>query len=275
MEFDGLQRKRDYKAVQKTVVIAITVILLLIPFMIWQNNSLTVTEYDKYSNNLPDAFDGYTIVHLSDLHSKDFRGKGTVKINALNPDIIVITGDLIDLHNRKLDVAEDAVKMLTNIAKVYFVTGNHEILSPIYPSLLEIFDEYGVTVLDNEQQKIYIGEQSITIYGYADCEYGIDTDAALDKEDFNLVLCHRPYAPEVFNKVNADLVLSGHAHGGQIRLPFIGGLIAPDQGFFPKYYQGMHDYLDTSVVISRGLGRSILPLRLFNRPEIVVITLHK
>lgn len=274
MEFDGLQRKRDYKTTKKAVIIAITVIILLIPFMMWQNNTLTVTEYDKYSDILPDAFDGYTIVHLSDLHSKNFKGRGTAKVCTLNPDIIVITGDLIDLHDRKLDVAEDTVKMLTNIAKVYFVTGNHEMLSPIYPSLLEIFDKYGVTVLDNEQQKIYIGEQSITIYGYADADV-INTDLVLNKEDFNLVLCHRPYAPEVFNKVNADLVLCGHAHGGQVRLPFIGGLIAPDQGFFPKYSEGMHDYLDTSVVISRGLGRSILPLRLFNRPEIVVITLHK
>ncbi|OQC01681.1 MAG: putative metallophosphoesterase [Firmicutes bacterium ADurb.Bin099] len=274
MEFDGLQRKRDYKTTKKAVIIAITVIILLIPFMMWQNNTLTVTEYDKYSSILPDAFDGYTIIHLSDLHSKNFKGRGAAKVCTLNPDIIVITGDLIDLHNRKLDVAEDTVKMLTNIAQVYFVTGNHEISSPIYLSLLEIFDRYGVTVLDNEQQKIYIGEQSITIYGYADAD-AISTDVALDKEHFNLVLCHRPYAPEVFNKVNADLVLCGHAHGGQIRLPFVGGLIAPDQGFFPEYYQGMHDYMDTSVVISRGLGRSILPLRLFNMPEIVVITLHK
>lgn len=274
MEFDGLQRRRDYKTVLRTVVIAITVILLIIPFMIWQNNSLTVTRYNKNSNRLPDIFDGYTIVHLSDLHSKDFKGRGAAKVFALNPDIIVITGDLIDMHDRKLDIAESFIKKLTNIAKVYFVTGNHEMSSPIYPSLLDIFDKYRVTVLDNEQQKIYFGEQSITIYGYADAD-AINTDFVLDIEDFNLVLCHRPYAPEIFNKVNADLVLCGHAHGGQIRIPFIGSLIAPDQGFFPKHYQGMHDYLDTSVVISRGLGRSILPLRLFNRPEIVVITLHK
>lgn len=275
MEFNGLQRNRNYKKLLKTIIIAITVIILLVPFIIWENNSITVTKYDKYSSSITESFEGYKIVHLSDLHSKNYKGRGAAIISTLEPDIIVITGDLIDKNDRNLHVAEEFIKRVSNIAKVYFVTGNHENLSPLYPYLLEIFYMYGVTVLDNEQQKIFIKDESITIYGYADTEYDIETEKVLDKDDFNLVLCHKPYAPEIFNTINADLVLCGHAHGGQIRLPLIGGLVAPDQGLFPKYSEGIHDYSDTSVVINRGLGNSIFPFRLFNRPEIVVITLHK
>lgn len=275
MEFNGLQRNRNFKKLLKTILITITTLILLVPFLIWENNSIKVTRYDKYSSSITESFEGYTIVHLSDLHSKNNKGRGAAITSTLEPDIIVITGDLIDKNDRNLDIAEEFIKRVSTIAKVYFVTGNHENLSSLYPSLLEIFQKYGVTVLDNEQEKITIGNESINIYGYSDTEYDIETEKVLDKDDFNLVLCHKPYAPEIFNTINADLVLCGHAHGGQIRLPLIGGLVAPDQGFFPKYSEGIHDYSDTSVVINRGLGNSIFPFRLFNRPEIVVITLHK
>ncbi|MFA5340641.1 MAG: metallophosphoesterase [Clostridia bacterium] len=275
MEFNGLQRNRNYKKLIKTILICITVIVLLIPFIIWENNSLVVTEYNKYSSKLSDTFDSFTIVHLSDLHSKNYDGRGATLVSSLNPDIIIITGDLIDKNDKSLEVVSEFVKRVTNIAKVYFVTGNHENLSSLYPSLIDIFNNYGVTVLNNEQQEIYIGDESINIFGYSDTEYGINTDIVLDTDDFNLVLCHKPYAPEIFNTINADLVLCGHAHGGQVRLPFIGGLIAPDQGIFPEYSEGMHNFSNTSVIISRGLGNSIFPFRLFNRPEIVVVKLHK
>lgn len=275
MEFNGLQRNRNYKKLIKTILICITVIVLLVPFIIWENNSLVVTEYNKYSSKLSDTFNGFTIVHLSDLHSKNYDGRGATLVSSLNPDIIVITGDLIDKNDKSLEVVSELVKRVTNIAKVYFVTGNHENLSSLYPSLIDIFNNYGVTVLNNEQQEIYIGDESINIFGYSDTEYGINTDIVLNTDDFNLVLCHKPYAPEIFNTIYADLVLCGHAHGGQIRLPFIGSLIAPDQGIFPEYSEGMHNFSNTSVVISRGLGNSIFPFRLFNRPEIVVVKLHK
>ena len=275
MEFNGLQRNRNYKKILKIAIISFTVIALLIPFLIWQNNSIVVTEYEKHSDKLSNSFDGFTIVHLSDLHSKDYKGKGITKVVPINPDIIVITGDLIDKYDKDLTLAEEAIKKIISIAPVYFVTGNHENLSSLYPALLEIFNKYGVTVLDNEQQTISIDNESISIYGFADTEYDINTNISLDQDVFNLVLCHKPYSPELFNTINADLVLCGHAHGGQIRIPFIRGLIAPDQGFFPKYSEGMHDFSNTSVIISRGLGNSIFPFRLFNRPEIVVITLHR
>ncbi len=275
MEFNGLQRNRNYKKLIKTILIYITVIVLVIPFIIWGNNSIVVTEYNKYSDKLSDAFDDFTIVHLSDLHGKNYKGRCVTLVSSLNPDVIVITGDLIDKNDKNLDDTEEFVERIVSLAKVYFVTGNHENLSSLYPSLLEIFNKYGVTVLNNEQQAIFIGSENITIYGYSDSEYDIYTDVVLDKNDFNLVLCHKPYAPELFNTIGADLVLCGHAHGGQIRLPLIGGLIAPDQGLFPEYSEGMHDFSNTSVVISRGLGNSIFPIRLFNRPEIVVVTLHK
>ena len=275
MEFNGLQKNRKYKKIIKSILIITTIIVLLVPLILWGNNSIVITKYEKYSSDLSDTFDGFTIVHLSDLHGKNYKGRGVTKLSTLNPDIIVITGDLIDKNDKSLDVTEEFIRRIINISKVYFVSGNHETLSDQYPALLQILDKYDVTVLENNKQEIFIKDESITIYGYSDTEYEIDTDISLSKDNFNLVLCHKPYAPELFNTINADLVLCGHAHGGQIRLPFIGGLIAPDQGLFPKYSEGMHNFSDTSVIINRGLGNSIFPFRLFNRPEIVVITLHK
>jgi hypothetical protein len=273
MEFNGLQRNRSYKKFLKIAIISFTVIALLIPFLIWENNNIVISEYTKISNQIPDSFNRFTIVQISDLHSKAFKGRLVSKIANLNPDLIVITGDLIDSSDKNIEVAEQFVKQAVNLADVYFVTGNHEYLSSQYSQLLNMLDEYGVTVLDNSYEKIIEGNDSINIYGISDTEYAPDTNLELSSDDFNIVLCHKPYNPELFSKMEADLVFSGHAHGGQIRIPFVGGIIAPDQGFFPKYSEGLHNYENTSLVISRGLGNSIFPLRLFNRPELVVVRL--
>lgn len=275
MEFKGFKRNRNYKTILKTILISITIIVLLIPFFIWQNNGIVVSKYVKQSDNLKDAFSGFTIVQVSDLHSKNFKGRLLAKIAEQNPDIIVLTGDLIDKRDKDFGIAENFVKQVINLADIFFVTGNHEHLSPLYSEFMEMLKQYGVCVLDNEQYEIVKSNASIFIYGFSDSKYSTDTETGLNEDNFNIILCHRPHETSIFNNMGADLVLSGHAHGGQIRLPLIGGLVAPDQGFFPKYSEGMHNFENTSLLISRGLGNSILPLRVFNRPELIVVTLYK
>lgn len=274
MEFSGLQRNRNYKKTIKIIIICITVIVLLAPFLIWQNNSIVVTEYTKQNSDLKEVFNGFTIVQVSDLHSKNFKGRLLTEIAKQNPDIIVITGDLIDMSDKFFDIAERFIRQAVNLADIYFVSGNHEELSSIYPQFIDMLNKYGIYILNNRQGEIIRDNEFINIYGFSDSRYPIDNTIRLSESDFNIVLCHRPYEPSIFSKIGADLVFAGHAHGGQVRMPLVGPLVAPDQGFFPKYTEGMHDFENTSLIISRGLGNSILPLRIFNRPELVVVKLY-
>lgn len=274
MEFTGLKRNRNYKKTIKIIIICIIVIVLLAPFLIWQNNSIVVTEYAKQNSDLKEAFNGFTIVQVSDLHSKNFKGKLLTEIAKQNPDIIVITGDLIDMSDKNFDIAERFIRQAVNIADIYFASGNHEELSSIYLQFIDMLNKYGVYILNNRQSEIIRDNESINIYGFSDSRYPIDNTISLPEADFNIVLCHRPHEPSIFSKIGADLVFAGHAHGGQVRIPLVGPLVAPDQGFFPKYTEGMRDFENTSLVISRGLGNSILPLRIFNRPELVVVKLY-
>ena len=206
------------------------------------------------------------------------------------PDIIVITGDLIDQRKYNLETAMIFIRGAVKIAPVYYVSGNHEAWSGHYEIIKQSLIEAGVTVLDNDRSDIKRGENTIKLLGVSDPDfltssYLEETNASLleetlkgwateENESFNVLLSHRPELFDVYQAANLDLVFSGHAHGGQIRLPFVGGFVAPDQGLFPKYTSGSYTEGATTMFVSRGLGNSIVPQRLFNRPEIVVVTLR-
>lgn len=263
---------------------------LLALFCFWQNNSLLLSRYTCASEKVPAAFDGFTIVQLSDLHNKSFGGDQAPLIRRVKdagPDIIVLTGDLIDRRRYDLDAAMETVEKLTLLAPVYYVSGNHEAWSGKYEAIRDRLCEAGVTVLDNAAVSRTIGQDTIEILGVMDPDFlttayreGTDTremEAFLSDETpheaFTVLLSHRPELMDLYQKYQIDLVFSGHAHGGQIRLPFIGGLIAPDQGLLPRYDGGKYEEGSTAMLVSRGLGNSAFPLRLFNRPEIVAVTL--
>lgn len=267
------------------IYIIIVTILLLIVFFRWQNNDLITSKINYKSNKLPQSFNNFKIIHISDLHNKKFGKNQSILINKINqqdPNIIVITGDLVDKRRYKLKPATEFIKEAIKLAPVYYVAGNHESYNNIYKEVKPNLEALGVTVLDNKKVSINKDDSIIDIIGLLDPEFYDDKEITLIKhlnsfanpDNFTILLSHRPSFLEEYSKTNIDLVFSGHAHGGQIRLPLIGGLLAPDQGLFPKYTSGLHTKDQTSMVVSRGLGNSLFPIRLFNKPEIVSITLE-
>lgn len=281
--------KVKLEKILRLIVCIVCVVIGLWAFCKWQNNGIVMTEMTYKNERLPKAFEGYRIVQISDLHNKAFgsgQEKLLAKIKGAHPDMIVVTGDLIDAYHTNMDVAMTLIDEAVQIAPIYYVSGNHEAWSGLYDTLKVQLEKRGVVVLDNQKAQISKEEAAIEVIGLADpsvvnsdwFEYGGKTKALLDEltkgsNNFKILLSHRPELFDIYAGSSVDLVFSGHAHGGQVRLPFIGGLIAPDQGLFPKLTEGMHTSGHTSMVISRGLGNSIIPLRLFNRPELIVVTL--
>ena len=265
----------------KTIIVAILIVLIVIIF--YDNKHLQITHYTYISDKITSDLEGLRIVQISDLHNTAF-GKDNKrliqKITELKPDIIVITGDIIDSNHTKLDRAIDFGKKVTDICPVYYVTGNHEYWISDYDrkELIEGLTKAGVKVINNEQVSISIGKTSFSLIGLDDRNLN---DATLfnivddNKETFSILLAHEPQYLAEYALANVDLVLSGHAHGGQFRIPFVGGVVAPDQGFFPQYTEGEHTKGNTKMIISRGLGNSVIPVRIFNRPEIVCVDLCK
>jgi predicted MPP superfamily phosphohydrolase len=179
------------------------------------------------------------------------------------------------------------MKGAVKIAPVYYVSGNHEAWSGRYSQIKQRLDDLGVYIMDDTALDLAKGNSTIQILGLADPDFytsnyleGTDTsnlEAQLeqwsDSEEFKLLLTHRPELFDLYCKNKIDLIFAGHAHGGQVRLPLIGGLAAPDQGLFPKYTSGSYIKGSSTMYVSRGLGNSIIPIRIFNRSEIVAVTL--
>lgn len=274
---------------KKKLLVILTIVAALILFFYFQNNSIVTNEISISSKKIPQSFDGYKIVQLSDLHSKSFGDVLVEKVQKINPDIIVFTGDLVDSKKYDEQTSLALMKNLVEVAPVYYVTGNHEWWSGEYENLESKLIDTGVYVLRNTAEDITINNDTIQIFGVDDpakanigyAEQSIleediqNTITRLEKDRFSILLSHRPEMFYLYAQYEFDLVFSGHAHGGQVRIPFVGGLVAPNQGFFPKYTEGAHTSDGTTMVVNRGLGNSIIPLRIFNRPEIIAVTLHK
>lgn len=276
----------------KKVKIFIIIFICLGVFFYYQNNFIKITRLEIKSKEIPQEFSDYKILHLSDLHNKSF-GKNQKKlvenIRTIKPDLIVFTGDIID--RRWYDEKPSVLLMneITKIAPVYYVTGNHELWSGKFDSLEKKLKDTGVNILRNEQKVVKKGYSQIHIIGiddpvinssYKTEERVIDEEIqeAIGKKynnEYKILLSHRPEKFHIYSKNNIDLILCGHAHGGQVRLPFIGGIIAPNQGFLPKYTSGAYVDGNSTMIVSIGLGNSLAPFRIFNRPEIGVITLCK
>lgn len=271
-------------------IAAAAVLSLLGWALVWENTALVTADVLVCSNGIPEAFDAYKIVQISDLHDAQI-GENNEKLIAMTaetePDCIVLTGDFVDSSRfhpeRSLSVAESLVK----IAPVYYVSGNHEAILPDedYQALTDGLRGLGVCVLEDESAELTRDGQSIRLIGLTDIGFHPGTlvekkdalrtalSALLPEDEFSVTLAHRPELMDVYTECGAPLVLSGHAHGGQIRLPGIGGLIAPGQGLFPKYTDGKYEESGTTLVVSRGIGNSVLPLRVNDRPQIVVVQL--
>lgn len=280
-----LKNKKKYMWMLTFIVTSMTM------FFIWQNNNIVTTDITYSNPKIPIDFNGFTIVQISDLHNKSF-GKDQKyllnKIKYANPDIIVITGDLIDRRKYNLDTAMVFIEGAVDIAPVYYVSGNHEAWSGDYENIKRQLLDQGVNVLDDEKIDLTIDESEIEIIGLSDPDFltssymeGTDRSnlenklkALSDDSIFQILLCHRPELFDIYVEEKVDLIFTGHAHGGQFRIPYLGGLVAPDQGLFPEYTSGIHKRDESSMLVNRGLGNSIIPIRIFNRPEIVKVILQ-
>lgn len=262
------------------LIILLLIILVLLLWSLWGNTALMVTKHTVSNEKIPDAFDDFKIVQVSDLHNAEF-GENNEKLLALleetQPDMIAITGDLVDSRRTDLEIAVAFAAEAVKLAPTYYVPGNHEARLPEeYAALKTALSDLGVVVLENESLLLEKETACITLTGLMDPDFG-DPSAALPEltsENYQVVLSHRPELLALYAEYGLDLVFTGHAHGGQFRLPFIGGLFAPHQGFFPKYDSGVFTQDHTQMVVSRGLGNSLFPLRFNNRPELIVVTLE-
>ena len=269
-----------------TIIIGIGLFLI---WMLWGNLSIAETHFTISDEKVPKSFDGFKITHLSDIHDRDLRQALSKPLEDENPDIIVITGDLIDSSNPDIEQAIELVEHLQTIAPVYFVTGNHEAWSGKYNLLEEQLLEVGVHILNNSVIELERDNETIVLTGVQDPSFVAESQLLYEQEaivettiqtlsddshTFHILLSHRPELFDAYVRNNIDLVLSGHAHGGQFRLPFIGGLIAPNQGFFPEYTAGVYEEDNTRMVVSKGLGNSIIPIRFNNRAEMIFIELQ-
>ena len=278
---------------RKKLIISFIVLVVLLVFAYVQNNWLEVSHYAYKSAEVPQEFVGFRVVQISDFHNATF-GKDNerllAKIQELEPDIVVITGDFVDSGHTSIVLSLDFAEKVAANYPTYYVTGNHEnrLEESERTVLLEGLEKVGVVCLFDEYVKIERGGSSITLIGLNDESLGGmklkvaekttgETMLLTGNEDtsgFQILLAHEPQYIENYSKYQVDLVFSGHAHGGQVRIPFIDrGLVAPGQGLFPKYTEGVHEVNGTTLIVSRGLGNSIAPVRVFNRPEIVCVEL--
>ena len=275
------------KKTHKIIIAVLIALTAIIIFLVWSNTALELTECVIGSDSLPESFDGFRIAVISDLHNAEF-GKNNANLIELlrrsKPDIIAITGDLIDSRRTDIGVALDFAGEAMKIAPCYYVTGNHEARIPDdYTAMRAGLVELGVTVLEDARTELESGGDSIVLLGTNDPMFNEDDTAEIkdqfaglvnENDGFTLLLTHRPEFFEIYAEQGVDLTLCGHVHGAQIRLPFIGGIYTPSQGFFPKYDSGLYFEGDSQMFVSRGLGNSVFPIRINNRPELVIIELR-
>lgn len=281
--------KKERKITKRAFCVILTLFVLFSIVTVWGNITLSVEKIGFETDKL-NIENGYIIAHISDYHNTKNQFLTDAVLLSLKeekPDIIVLTGDLVDCRKTDIEKGLDFVSEIIQIAPVYYVTGNHECNISIesqsdFDNMILDLKALGVTVLRNEQTQIKLSNgESFNIFGindpYFHCEYANQVSQAteklcysfdIDKNEFNILLAHHPEQLDIYSQYGFDVVYSGHAHGGQGRLFGI-GLIAPDQGFFPKYTSGLYEENETKLIVSRGIGNSIAPVRIFDRPHLI------
>ena len=264
-------------------------LLVLVFFFRWENTALQIARFDPVFTDLPAGFDGCRIVVLSDLHGAEFGEDNQTLFQAVadqSPEYIFYLGDLEDKYRGpEPGYAEAVAAGLTAIAPTYYVTGNHEWAIGNVPELKERLAAQGVTVLSNNFTTLERNGDTVVLAGiddpngYADQKPPETVAAevyAAYGDPFWLLLAHRnDRFEEQYSLLGADLVLSGHGHGGIIRLPFTDGLLSTNRTLFPSYTAGLYDKNGSALFVTRGLGNSGPSFRLWNRPEVAVVTLHR
>lgn len=284
---------------------ALIILTFILIFLYWQNYSLQISKYILSYDKLPQGFDGYRIVQISDMHGKTFGSKNSTlakRIKDLKPDILCVTGDMLSSHVDDSRAFLDFLEEFEDFCPVYMCLGNHEQIvrwlksnengNIDYKVFFSEVESHGVNILDNEtvvlkkgKDQIWLSGLTIELYHYSrrDTEnfdnnlllkkFFIDDAIGKPAKGFNLLLTHNPVYFDEYVLWGANLTLSGHMHGGVIQVPFKGGLLSPERTFFPKYDAGLFEEKSSKMIVNRGLGYSQINFRLFNRPEISLIEL--
>jgi len=286
--------KSNKKRVRFFPVILLFFILMIALLLIDSSFRIVTTEYELYYNNFPESFDGFRIVLLADIHDTEF-GKDSSRLISLvrdaNPDIIALAGDLMNAADNgrsmelQLKTIETLVTGLTQIAPVYFVNGNHDIVFKNNESgdLLLLLETQGVRVINHKYVRLESGSD-IIVLGGVDLTYGsagkkktrafLDDMISSENDAFTIVIEHRNNNLALYSEYGIDLVLSGHAHGGIIRLPFTDGLLGQKREWFPEHTDGVYTMGNTNMLVSRGLSNRTAVPRFLNNPHIAVAILR-
>lgn len=267
------------KKIRITIIAVVLIALALYIIIGFGQTNLEVTEYTYHNAKVPKAFDNYKIVLISDLHHKKFGSHQSVLLEAIqeaNPDLILLAGDIVDEDHSDMSSTEDFISGISTMAPIYFISGNHELLPEAesqYAQLEVLFNKYGVIDLDNSSVEITKGTDSIYLHGQQFRSFYVTKFLEpADKTKFNILMYHCSDYFNLISDYGYDIIMSGHTHGGIIRLPFVGGVIGNLGDFFPKYDGGYFIEDNCTLFSSRGLGDASIP-RFYNPPEVVVITL--
>ena len=269
-----------------TIIFCIIFLLLLWYFFYHENTDLRVTRYyikDKKINNK------FVITQISDFHNNKYKKLNNeliYNLKLIKPDIIVITGDFIDSRRTDINASINFINEIKEVSPIYYVNGNHESRMEDYELFKEKLVDNDVIVLENDIKEIKYKDNNINIIGISDPRFAVDKrdkekgiikeelkSIDYDKYIYTILLTHRPEYINEYSEENINLVLSGHAHGGQINIPFLGPLYAPGQGLFPKYINSMYKVNNTNMIVSCGIGNSLMPFRINNKPELVIVEL--
>lgn len=262
-------RKKLRRVVLPTAVLCLAAVSLFCAL------SIQTEDWIIRSSRLPEAFDGLRITLLTDVHGSRRTEPLLKAVAGSEPDLIAVSGDLVDEFS-DLSMLEPLLKGLTEIAPVYYVTGNHEWARKDTESVLKSIAACGVTVLRNEHLLLTRADQSIALVGiedknaYADMKTPAQVMEQVPPEAFSLVLYHRNDSLDLWAGLDADVVLAGHGHGGLIKLPLVGGLLGVDRTLLPDDCEGLYEKDGTVLAVSRGAGG----VRLWNRPHIPTIVLR-
>ena len=283
----------------KKLILLLCLIIIIISYALNSLKEVDITNYTISNEKIPQEFNDFKILQLSDFHSSGYKDTTEIiisKVKEINPDIIVMTGDMVSWEVKDIEELEKLINSLANLYPIYYINGNHEQLAEIvrtkkYQNLLDELKSLDITFLRDNYVEITKDGQSINLYEidipldnatglYAsrwqlESDYVETTLPQVDSSKFNILLAHNPLFIKQYNKWGADLVLSGHMHGGIIRIPIIGvGILSPERGLFPRYDAGKFKRGDTTMIVNRGIGTSSIGLRIFNNPEISIITLN-
>jgi len=279
--------RRRHGCLHSLLVLLLTA-LAVAGFWYFENNVVSSETYTVSSADLPAGLDGLRVAELADLHGKTFGAGSEALLEAVRsakPDLIALDGDIADEHTADVSALAPLFRGLAAIAPTYYVTGNHEWVMTDLPGFLQLLEKCGVTVLRNEYITLSKGGGTIALAGVDDpngpydkktaAQLTAEIRAALGDSCYILMLAHRNDELADWASLGVQTVLTGHGHGGIVRLPFLGGLLGVDRSFFPKYTAGTFTEGATTMVVSRGLGVSGVNFRLFNRPDLPVIVLRR